>query len=116
MRRTLEVLLVEDSEDDARLLLRRLRDGGFEVTFERVETAEAMRTALEQKPWDVVLSDYQMPHFDGLSALELLKASGLDLPFILVSGTAGEDVAVAAMRATPVGEMARIPVGLPGRG
>ncbi|MBX7186794.1 MAG: hypothetical protein K1Y01_16755 [Vicinamibacteria bacterium] len=54
----LRCLFVEDSEDDARLLLRRLRDGGFDVTFERVETAEGMRTALAQKCWDVVLSDY----------------------------------------------------------
>ena len=97
--RTLRCLIVEDAEDDALLLLRQLRDGGYDVTWERVDTPEAMRAALGRQPWDVVISDYSMPRFSGLAALELLQASGLDLPFIVVSGTIGEDVAVAAMKA-----------------
>ena len=95
--RPLRCLIVEDAEDDALLLLRQLRAGGYDVTWERVDTAEAMRAALDRQPWDIVISDYSMPRFSGLAALELLKASGLDLPFIIVSGTIGEDVAVATM-------------------
>jgi len=99
MAKLLRVLIVDDSEDDALLLLRGLRSGGFEPEFERVETPEAMATALTARPWDIVISDYSMPHFTGLAALTVLKQSELDLPFILVSGTIGEDLAVEAMRA-----------------
>jgi PAS domain S-box-containing protein len=95
----LRVLIVEDSEDDALLVVGQLRRGGYDVTWERVETAGAMRAALGRQPWDIVTADYQMPRFSGLAALELLKASGLDLPFIIVSGTIGEDLAVEAMKA-----------------
>jgi PAS domain S-box-containing protein len=86
-------------EDDAKLVLRALRAGGYAVTWERVETAETMQAALLGKGWDLVLSDYQMPHFSGIRALELLRATGLDLPFIIVSGTIGERVAVECMKA-----------------
>lgn len=99
MNKLLRCLIVEDSEDDALLVLRQLRGGGYDVTSERVETAEAMRAALDRQPWDIVISDYKMPHFSGLAALELLKSTNKDLPFIIVSGTIGEDVAVAAMKA-----------------
>jgi PAS domain S-box-containing protein len=99
MNKPLRALLVEDSEEDAELLLAEIRRGGYDVTWERVETAEALRAALERQPWDVVVADYKMPHFSGLAALELLKASRLDLPFIIVSGTIGEEMAVAAMKA-----------------
>ena len=99
MNKPLRCLIVEDSEDDALLVLRQLRGGGYDVTSERVETAEAMRAALDRQPWDIVIADYKMPHFSGLAALELLKASGKDVPFIIVSGTIGEDLAVAAMKA-----------------
>lgn len=92
-------LVVEDSEDDALLVLRELKNAGYEVTSERVETAEAMREALTRAPWDLVLSDHHMPHFSGLAALEVLQASHLDLPFIIISGSIGEDIAVAAMKA-----------------
>lgn len=95
----LRCLIVEDSADDARLVLRSLRDGGYDVTSERVDKPEAMRAALERQPWDLVISDYNMPHFNGLAALEMVKASGLDLPFIMVSGAIGEEQAVEAMRA-----------------
>jgi PAS domain S-box-containing protein len=98
-RKPLQCLLVEDSADDAELLLRALRTGGFDVTWERVETAGAMRAALDRQPWDLIIADHSMPQFSGLAALEVLKTSGLDLPFILISGTMGEEQAVAAMRA-----------------
>src|SRR5260221_4757768 len=97
--KTLNVLLVEDSEDDAALLLLRMRKGGYKVHCERVDTAGAMRRALERENWDVVISDYVMPQFSGLAALQVLKETGIDLPFIIVSGHIGEDTAVAAMKA-----------------
>jgi PAS domain S-box-containing protein len=99
MSKFLRVLIVEDSEDDMLLLLRELRRGGYEPVFERVETAESMRAALAENHWDLVISDYVLPHFSGLSALEVLKASRIDIPFFLVSGQLGEDRAVEAMRA-----------------
>ena len=95
----LRCLIVEDSEDDARLVRRELRQAGFEVTAERVDTAEAMRDALARQSWDLVLSDFQMPHFNGLAALKVLQATGIDLPFIIISGSIGEDIAVSAMKA-----------------
>lgn len=95
----LRVLIVEDNANDAELLRLELRKGGFAVTSRRVETAADMGAALASEPWDIVISDYAMPTFDGLSACLLLQRTGLDLPFIIVSGTVGEDVAVEAMRA-----------------
>jgi len=95
----LNILIVEDSEDDAQLLLRELKRGGYEVESERVETAETMQAALAGKTWDLVLSDFSMPQFSAPQALAILQASGLDLPFIIVSGTIGEDTAVAALKA-----------------
>lgn len=95
----LRVLLVEDREDDAALVLRELRRGDYEPTHERVETAEAMRASLEKQSWDIVLSDHNMPYFNSSGALRLLQNSGLDIPFIIVSGAIGEDAAVAAMKA-----------------
>jgi PAS domain S-box-containing protein len=94
----LKVLIVEDSEDDTLLLIRELQRGGYEPIFERVETAEAMKAALDKQRWDIVIADYFMPHFSGLNALKLLHETGLDLPFILVSGTIGEETAVEAMK------------------
>ncbi|MCL4294640.1 MAG: PAS domain S-box protein [Anaerolineae bacterium] len=99
MSRPLRVLIVEDSEDDTLLLLRELRRGGYDPTYERVETAEAMRAALAGQSWEIVIADYSLPHFSAPAALALLQASGLDLPFIIVSGTVGEETAVAAMKA-----------------
>jgi PAS domain S-box-containing protein len=99
MSKLLKILLIEDSEDDALLLLRELKRGGYEPLCERVETPEAMGEALGNREWEIVISDYVLPSFSGLDALEVLKATGLDLPFIIVSGNIGEDIAVGAMRA-----------------
>ncbi|CAA9455648.1 MAG: hypothetical protein AVDCRST_MAG14-1569 [uncultured Rubrobacteraceae bacterium] len=99
-RGPLRVLLVEDSSDDALLLLRELRRGGYaKVVHERVETPEAMEEALGREPWDVVISDYYMPRFRAPDALALLRGRGSDAPFIIVSGKVGEELAVEAMRA-----------------
>jgi signal transduction histidine kinase len=95
----LAVLMVEDSQDDADLTVRALVGGGYEPTVERVDTAQAMDAALDRPRWDVVISDYSMPQFDAPSALALLQRRGLDLPFIIVSGTVGDEAAVAAMKA-----------------
>src|ERR671916_1154466 len=96
----LRVLLVEDSEDDALLLVRMLRRGGYDPTWERVETAAAMEAALDGRSWDLVISDHSMPAFSSLAALGLLRRKGfVDLPFIIVSGRIGEDAAVSAMKA-----------------
>ncbi len=99
MERPLRVLIVEDSEDDTLLVIRVLKRGGYDPVYERVETEEGMVSALSGGPWDVILCDYKMPRFSGLRALELFKKSGIDIPFILVSGTIGEEIAVEAMKA-----------------
>ncbi|MGD9100685.1 MAG: GAF domain-containing protein, partial [Anaerolineae bacterium] len=99
MGNVLRALIVEDLEDDAILVARELRHGDYDLIFERVDTPQAMQAALAGQAWDVVIADYSMPHFSGLAALELLQESGLDLPFIIVSGAIGEDVAVEAMKA-----------------
>lgn len=96
---TLRILIVEDFEDDALLIVHHIKKGGYHIDFLRVETEEEMRQALNNSTWDIVLSDYKMPHFDGLSALTIVKESGIDLPFIIISGTIGEDLAVEAMKA-----------------
>ena len=94
----LRVLLVEDSDSDAELTLRELRRAGFDVRAERVADRESLRSALAAD-WDVVLSDDSMPGFDAASALEVLHASGRDVPLIVVSGTIGEEAAVRLMKA-----------------
>ncbi len=99
MKTPLRVLVVEDSEFDARMLVTVLRKGGYEPVSERVETAEAMGAALDAKPWDIVLADYNLPEFSAPAALQLLQGKKLDLPFIIISGGIGEDIAVAAMKA-----------------
>jgi len=95
----IRVLLVEDSEDDAILLLHELRNAGYDTEHLRVETREAMSAALDQRPWDLIVCDFSLPNFSAPDALNLLKEKGRDLPFIIVSGTVGEDVAVESMRA-----------------
>src|ERR687898_1048522 len=96
----LRVLIVEDFEGDALLLLRELRRGGYEPEYVRVDTAEAMEAALEEREWDLVVADHSMPAFSSQAALELLRGKGFeDLPFIIVSGQIGEQVAVESMKA-----------------
>ena len=99
MAKPLNLLIVEDVEDDALLLTRHLRKGGYDVNYERVEDAESMRAALKGKTWDVILCDYKLPRFSVAKALKIQKKSGLDLPFIIVSGTVGEERAADLMRA-----------------
>jgi diguanylate cyclase len=99
MTTPLRILIVEDSEADTELLLRELQRGGYAPEFERVETPAGLNSALARQSWDLIVSDNAMPHFDGLHALKLTQETGLDIPFIIVSGSIGEDVAVAAMKA-----------------
>jgi signal transduction histidine kinase len=94
----LRVLIIEDSEDDALLLLRELRRGGYDPDHRRIETADEMQEALKQK-WDLIVSDYSLPHFDPLSALTMLEEQGLDIPCILVSGSVDETTILNAMKA-----------------
>jgi len=95
----LAVLIVEDSESDAQLIVRLLKKAGYDLVYEQTETLEQMRAALEKQNWDVVISDYHLPQFDGRAALELLKEKQQDIPFIVVSGAIGEETAVAMMKA-----------------
>jgi PAS domain S-box-containing protein len=98
MATPLRVLFVEDSEDDALILVHQLKEGDYEPVFRRVETGQALVECLENEPWDIIIADYTLPGFSGLAALKLYKERGLDIPFILVSGTVGEEVAVEAMK------------------
>ena len=94
MNKTPRVLIVEDSEDDALLVLRELRKGGYEpAAFDRVYTAEDMRAKLRDHAWDLIIADFAMPSFSALAALKVMEESGLDLPVIVVSGTIGEETA-----------------------
>ncbi len=99
MKTPLRVLIVEDNEDDALLLARGLEQEGYDLTWKRVDTREAMGEALDSQEWDGVICDYVMPQFSGLDALQLIKDRELDLPSIIVSGTIGEEIAVETMRA-----------------
>jgi PAS domain S-box-containing protein len=99
MNTPLRALIIEDSEVDWQLLRNHLTRGGYEVTSERVETPEAMNTVLDRGGWDIIISDHRMPQFSSLAALKLCKERGCDLPFIVVSGSIGEELAVTAMRA-----------------
>jgi PAS domain S-box-containing protein len=99
MRRPLRALIVEDSENDAFLVLRALDRGGYDVTHQRVETAEAMREALKSASWDIILSDFSVPGFGAVPALAVRKESGVDIPFVILSGSIGEESAVAVLKA-----------------
>jgi signal transduction histidine kinase len=98
MPNRLRLLMVEDSEDDAALIARHLSRGGYDVVTKRVDSAEALRTAVDRAEWDLVICDFSMPHFSGMDALKLLRGRGLETPFIFVSGTIGEDTAVSALK------------------
>jgi len=97
MKRPVRILMAEDNAQDAELILRELRSGGFDPHSNRVQTEAAFRTGLKSEI-DIVLCDHVMPEFDGSRALEIVKQSGLEIPFILISGTIGEEIAVTAMK------------------
>ena len=99
MEHPLHILIVEDSVDDTFFIVRELQRGGYSVDFERVETAAAMQAALQSRKWDLVISDLSLPQFGGAAALALFQQSDLDAPFILVSGTMGEEIAVEMLKA-----------------
>lgn len=96
--RSLHVLLVEDSPDDADLVLFALAEGGYEAVCQRVETGAEMRTAMEEGGWDIVISDFNLPRFDAHEALAVLREKEADIPFIILSGCIGEESAVALMK------------------
>ena len=99
MRKPIRALVVEDSEDDAFFLMRELKKHGFDPEFERVETARGMSAALDKQKWDIVISDHTEPGFGSLQALEIVKKKQADIPFIVLSGTIGEETAVSVMKA-----------------
>src|SRR5258706_13558933 len=95
----LRILIVEDSEDDTRLLLHALKKGGYEPDYERVDSGSAMEMALARRKWDVVVADHNLPQFSALRALDLLKENGYDITFFIVSGSIEENLAAEAMKA-----------------
>ncbi|MBL8061949.1 MAG: GAF domain-containing protein [Anaerolineales bacterium] len=99
MSTPLRLLLIEDNEDDSLLILRELKRNGYEVDHERIETAGQLLDALKRRPWDIILCDYSLPHFNAPQALALVQSTGSDLPFIIVSGTIGEESAVESLKA-----------------
>jgi two-component system, NtrC family, sensor kinase len=99
MDTSISILIVEDSAADAALVLQHMQDAGLSVSSRRVETAEQMSAALSDSEWNAILCDYQLPEFDAPEALALLKATGRDIPFVVISGAVSEDIAVAMMKA-----------------
>jgi len=96
--KTIRVLMVDDSEDDVVLTIRELQKGGYHPDYIRIQTAPAMRDALKNNSWDIILCDYKMPQFNAVEAIRLLREANLDIPIIIVSGTIGEETAVECMR------------------
>lgn len=99
MLQPLRLLIVEDSEDDAFFVVEELRTAGYDVTHRRVETPVEMREALKSEAWDLIVSDYVMPQFNALGALAIFEEAGIDVPFLVISGSIAEPLAVMAMRA-----------------
>lgn len=99
MKKKLRALLIEDSTEDVALLVRELQRGGYDLEFERVQTAEEMKAALGKGEWDIVLADYRLPQFSAPAALDVVKQSGVDLPFVVVTGSIGEETAVELIKA-----------------
>lgn len=98
MGKVIRVLQVEDSLDDAELILLLLKNAGYQVSSQRAETADQLQAALSSQPWDVIIADYHLPEFDAPAALRVVQSTGDDIPFIVVSGAIGEDVAVGMMK------------------
>jgi signal transduction histidine kinase len=114
MSKTLRVLFIEDRQDDTALILHHLRKAGFDIDYERVQTRADMEAAPARGSWDVVLSDFSMPSFNAPAALDVLKNSRMDVPFLIVSGTIGEERAALAMRSgaadyVPKTNLSRLP-------
>ena len=99
MENLLRVLIIEDAPDDARLIALELERGGYQVQFQRVDSAETLHEALDATPWDLIISDYQIPGFSGMQALQIVREKGVDKPFLMLSGKVGEEAAAAAVRA-----------------
>ena len=99
MNKELKVLIVDDCEDDAMLLAREISRSGYKVIFEYISTLPSLKKALSDKTWDIIISDYSLPGFNGLAVLNMIKEKGYDIPFIMVSGTIGEHLAVEVMKA-----------------
>ena len=99
MGKPLNILIIEDSEKDTSLLLRELIRSGYDPTYECVCTASDLLPALQNKNWDIIVSDFVMPQFDGLEALKMVKEKGIDSPFIIISGKISDETAVQAMKA-----------------
>ncbi|ACM18400.1 response receiver histidine kinase [Geotalea daltonii FRC-32] len=99
MPEQIRILILEDSEEDAVLLVRELKKGGMDLSHERIDTPTALERALVQRTWDIIIADYRMPGFNAVEALEILRGTDMDIPFIILSGKIGEDLAVAAMKA-----------------
>lgn len=95
----LRVLIIEDSDDELQLLLRQLRNGGYDPQYKRIETCTGMLSALDEQAWDVIICDCLLLHFDALAALQIVQQSGRDIPFLIVSDQIIEDTAVAVMKA-----------------
>jgi len=99
MNNHLKVLIIEDSEDDVHLLIRQLKKNGYNPLYKQVQTADDMREQLNENKWDIIITDYSLPFFNGLEALKVLKEKNIDIPFIILSGMIGEETAVEAMKA-----------------
>ena len=99
MNKLIRALLVEHSDDDAQLLVREIRQGGYNIDYLRVETPAALSSALSEKSWDIILAEYKMPNFNGTDALRLFKRAGLDCPFVIVSGAMSDETGAATMKA-----------------
>src|ERR671924_1830034 len=99
MGRPIRVLIIEDSENDSQFVLREIQRGGYDVEWERVERRSAMESALVRRQWDVIICDHSLPEFNAIAALETLHTRGLDLPFIIVSGSISEEAAVQSLKA-----------------
>ena len=95
---SIKLLVVEDSADDLLLMVREIKRSGYTVSYKRVESEEEMRSALASDDWDMIISDYTMPCFSGIAALDVLKSIGMDIPLVIVSGTITDETAVSAMR------------------
>ena len=98
MENQLRMLIIEDNENDALLLIREMKRRGYDLNYQIIKSAPEMETALETQEWDLIISDYQMPHFSGITALEIMNAKGLDIPFIILSGVIDEDMAITSMK------------------